>query len=150
MRLHRGEAAAAPAKPRCSLFFSLLCEVRPFRAVWVAGYDRIVEPVEPITNANEAVGRAEDFLHRGEPILAFNAALAGLQSWADHARLRQLQALALARSGDAERANALLEKLAGEGLADGETLGMLARTHKDLAARATRIQRRPLHLEAAV
>ena len=108
-----------------------------------------MEPAEQITTANEAVRRAEDFLHRGEPILAFNAAQAGLQAWADHARLRQLQALALARSGDAEHANTLLEKLAGEGLADGETLAMLARTHKDLAARASGIERRALHLEAA-
>src|SRR5258708_39392596 len=120
MRLHRGEAAAAPAKPRCSLFFSLLCEVRPFRAVWVAGYDRIVEPVEPITNANEAVGRAEDFLHRGEPILAFNAAQAGLQSRADHARPRPLQALALARSGHPGSAHTPLEKRARPGLARRE------------------------------
>jgi len=108
-----------------------------------------VEPAEHIATANEAVGRTEDLLHRGEPILAFNAAQAALQAGGDHVRLRQLQALALARSGDAERANALLAKLAGEGMADGETLGMLARTHKDLAQRANGSERRGFHLEAA-
>ena len=62
--------------------------------------------------------------------------------------LRQLQALALARSGDVERANAILGKLAAEGLADAETLGMLARTHKDLALRAHDAAARTRHLGA--
>ena len=98
--------------------------------------------------AHAAVASADLLLHRGEPLLAFNAAQEGLRQWPGHLRLRQLQALALARSGDAEGANALLEKLAADGTADGETLGMLARTHKDLAARAGET-RRAFHLEAA-
>ena len=87
-------------------------------------------------------------LNRGEPLLAYNAAQAGLARWPGAVRLRQLEALALARSGDIERAHAKLEALAGEGLIDAETLGMLARTHKDLALRATDAALRGKHLEA--
>jgi predicted Zn-dependent protease len=47
-----------------------------------------------------------------------------------------LLALALSRSGASRRANALLTDLYREGARDGETLGLLARTYKDLADRA--------------
>ena len=80
----------------------------------------------------DAVTASEESLRRGEPLAAFNHAQAGLAARPADPRLRQLQALALARSGDLERANALLETLAVEGHADAETLGMLARTHKEL------------------
>ena len=77
--------------------------------------------------AQGSARQAEEFLHRGEPLLAYNQAQAGLQRWPGDARLRQLQALALARSGDVERANAILRTLADEGRQDAETLGILAR-----------------------
>ena len=102
----------------------------------------------PHDTAEAATADAGLHLERGEPLLAYNAAQTGLQKWPDHARLRQLQALALARSGDIERANTILDKLAGEGMHDAETLGMLARTHKDLALTATGAARRAAHLEA--
>ena len=95
-----------------------------------------------------AAALADRLLHRGEPVLAYNAAQSGLQEWPGDLRLRQLQGLALARSGDVERANALLAALAAEGGADVETLGMLARTHKDLALGAKDATRRAFHLEA--
>jgi class 3 adenylate cyclase len=60
-----------------------------------------------------------------------------------------LQGLVLARSGDMERANRLLSDLAAEGAADAETLGMLARTHKDLALSTTDAARRAAHLASA-
>src|SRR5438552_110662 len=100
--------------------------------------------------AQAAVAAAEQHLERGEPLLAYNTAQAGLQEWPDHPRLRQLQALALARSGDIERANAILGKLAREGVDDAETLGMLARTHKDLALGSADASRRKPHLEAGL
>ena len=81
----------------------------------------------------ESAGR---HLRQGEPLAAYNAAQTGLDAAPGHVRLRQLRALALARSGDVERANTELAALAAEGLDDPETLGMLARTHKDLALRA--------------
>jgi class 3 adenylate cyclase len=65
-----------------------------------------------------------------------------LQSWA----------LALARSGAASKANALMERLAAQGLRDEETLGLLARTYKDLwlqTGDATRLrQARDAYLQA--
>lgn len=82
------------------------------------------------------VEQAEGFLHQGEPLLAYNVADTGLQRWPGHVRLRQLQALSLARTGDIERANRILAELAAGGLDDAETLGVLARTHKDLGLRA--------------
>jgi len=99
-------------------------------------------------DAPAAAALAEEQLRRGEPLLAYNAAQAGLQRWPDHVRLRQLQALALARSGDVERANRLLAALADEGHGDAETLGMLARTHKDLALAAKDDDARARHLNA--
>src|SRR5262245_57213161 len=79
---------------------------------------------------------AQRHLQHGEPLSAYNALQPALERWPGHVRLRQLQALALARSGDVLRANALLDALAREGSDDAETLGLLARTHKDLALRA--------------
>ncbi len=105
-------------------------------------------PTGPVDTPGEAVALGEKRLHQGEPILAYNAAQSGLLRWPDHVRLRQLQALALARSGDIERANLLLTQLANDGQGDAETLGILARTHKDLALVATDDEHRAQHLQA--
>jgi class 3 adenylate cyclase len=94
-----------------------------------------------------AIDSVEQYLRQGEPLLAYNAVQEGLQVWPKNLRLRQLRGLALARSGDMERANLLLSQLAAEGIADAETLGLLASTHKDLALR--RSARRASHLESA-
>lgn len=75
-------------------------------------------------------------LAQGEPLLAHDVIREGLGHWPNDVRLRQLQGLALARSGATERANAVLQKLHAEGQTDEETLGMLGRTFKDLAAAA--------------
>ena len=99
--------------------------------------------------AEERVAACRRHLERGEPLAAYNEAQAGLAQWPGHLRLRQLQALALARSGDTGRANALLQELAREGVSDAETLGMLARTHKDLALEAREPGERSAHLDAA-
>ncbi|MBK6980204.1 MAG: hypothetical protein IPH30_00755 [Betaproteobacteria bacterium] len=98
--------------------------------------------------AEEAGARAQRELDRGEPLLACNTAQAALERWPEHTRLRQLHALALVRSGDLERANRILAALAAEGRDDAETLGMLARTHKDLALREAEGPRRSEHLMA--
>src|SRR4051812_19905734 len=102
-----------------------------------------------IQAAAHAIAASEASLARGEPLAAYNAAQAGLEHWPGDARLRQLQALALARSGDLERANALLHQLAAEGHDDAETLGMLARTHKDLGLQAGAGSTSARHLEQA-
>lgn len=100
-------------------------------------------------DAREAARATEAHLDRGEPLLAFNEAQAALARWPTHARLRQLQALALARSGDTARANRILAGLLAEGMDDAETLGLLARTHKDLALSDVPATARKRHLEAA-
>src|SRR3984957_10344380 len=86
---------------------------------------------------------------RGEPLLAYNAVQDALGVSPGNLRLRQLKGLALARSGDVERANQLLSELAAEGTSNAETLGMLARTHKDLALKTTNAARRDAHLASA-
>ena len=75
-------------------------------------------------------------MQQGEPLLAFDVVREGLSIFPADVRLRQLQGLALARGGATKRANLILEELRSEGEADEETLGMLGRTYKDLAAQA--------------
>jgi len=106
------------------------------------------QPPTPESEA-EFVANAERLLRQGEPLLAYNVADTGLQRWPALLRLRQLLALALARSGDLERANRILAELVRSGVDDAETLGVLARTHKDLGMRAADPARRAAHLESA-
>ena len=91
----------------------------------------------------------ERVLAQGEPLLAYDVIREGLSIWPGDIRLQQLQGLALARSGAMEGANAVLKKLHSEGQADEETLGMLGRTYKDLAATATTPAQRTHYLKRA-
>src|SRR5262249_37926938 len=75
-------------------------------------------------------------LSLGEPLLAYDVLSEGLTKRLEDVRMRQLLALSLARSGATQQANDLLVELDRGGHSDEETLGMLARTHKDLAMRA--------------
>jgi len=75
-------------------------------------------------------------LKLGEPLLAYDVLANGLEQWPGNVRLRQLLALALARSGATGRANRMLHQLHAAGEKDTETLGILARTHKDLWERS--------------
>jgi class 3 adenylate cyclase len=75
-------------------------------------------------------------LRSGEPLIAYDILSEGIKFWPRDVRLRQQQALALARSGATRKANLLLAQLYNEGHMDEETVGLLARTHKDLWARA--------------
>jgi class 3 adenylate cyclase len=79
---------------------------------------------------------AERVLKSGEPLLGHDILGEGLERWRDDVRLRQLQGLALARSGATARANGVLVGLQQEGHGDAETLGLLARTYKDLSGQA--------------
>ncbi len=78
----------------------------------------------------------EQVLTRGEPLFAYDILREGEKHFPRDARLRQLLGLTLARSGAIERGNAILRELGNERDADGETLGILARTYKDLWAAA--------------
>ncbi len=75
---------------------------------------------------------AQRMLDSGEPLLAYDLTAEGLAAFPEDVQLRRLQGLSLARSGDAECARRVLGRLVDEGHADEETLGILARTYKDL------------------
>ncbi len=86
-------------------------------------------------------------LRLGEAFLGFDIAAEGLQSFKEDLRLVQLQALALARTGATKRANQILQELRSHGHQDEETLGLLARTHKDFWLIATDPLEKSEHLE---
>ncbi|QZZ23282.1 DUF4071 domain-containing protein [Leptothermofonsia sichuanensis E412] len=96
----------------------------------------------------QALGKS--ILQLGEPLMAYDVLAEGLKYWSNDLRLQQQLALALARSGATVAANSLLLKLVQSGQQDEETLGLLARTHKDLWLQATdpEIRDRQLHLAA--
>lgn len=86
----------------------------------------------------------------GDHVLAYDVADAGLKCWPQDVRLRQLKGLALARSGDIDGADRILAQLHGEGHKDEETLGLLARVHKDRGVLATDPAARAAHLGRAM
>jgi len=88
-------------------------------------------------------------LRLGEPIIAYDIVDQGLKIWPEDVRLQQLLALALARSGAVSRSLTILEGLKSKGHMDEETLGMLARVHKDLALQAASPGQRVKHLRQA-
>jgi len=79
---------------------------------------------------------AERLLSLGEALIAYDVVSEGLKIFPRDIRLVQLLALALARSGATSKANSLLSGLVKEGQKDEETLGILARTYKDLGLAA--------------
>jgi class 3 adenylate cyclase/tetratricopeptide (TPR) repeat protein len=79
----------------------------------------------------------QHILRLGEPLLAYDIVSEALKQWPQDPRLRQLLALALLRSGAVQQALEVLQKLVDEDNRDEETLGLLARAHKDFANRAT-------------
>jgi len=119
----------------------------------------LIKPAHDATNrpggnkhtsqSGAAIRDAESLLHEGEPLLAYNCIQQALDDWPEDVRLRQLKGLALARSGALRRANEELAVLRDEGFEDGETLGLLARTHKDLGLADQQAASRERHLQAA-
>ncbi len=81
-----------------------------------------------------ALGEAS--LKIGEPLMAYDVLSEGLKQWPNDLRLQQLLSLSLARSGSTDAANTLLTALVQAGHQDEETVGLLARTHKDLWSQA--------------
>lgn len=92
---------------------------------------------------------ADGFLRLGEPLIAYDMLSEGLKLWPQDLQLQQSMALALARSGATISANRLLQKLVDDGQQDEKTLGLLARTHKDLWRQAIDEQRQHQHLALA-
>lgn len=75
---------------------------------------------------------AERLVKMGCPLVAHDVCAEGLERCSGNVRLRQIMALALARTGATQRAKALLQELVDQGEDSEETLGLLARTDKDL------------------
>ena len=100
---------------------------------WLQGVWRGHDPDTWSKHPDVFIALAERVLKLGEPLFAYDVVDEGIKRFPNHVRLRQLQALALARSGATRSANAVLVRLYQEGLRDEETIGLLARTHKDLA-----------------
>ena len=92
---------------------------------------------------------SERLLKLGEPLLAYDVVAEGMKSFPQDLRLRQLLALSLARSGAAGPANIALERLYEDGYRDEETVGLLARTHKDLAREEQDVSKATDHLRRA-
>jgi class 3 adenylate cyclase len=94
--------------------------------------------------------RATQLLSQGSPLSAYDAALAGLQEYPGDPPLQRLMALSLARTGASQQAGQILAALVAGGHHDEETIGMLARTFKDLWAASRDPQQSRRHLEQAL
>jgi class 3 adenylate cyclase len=104
---------------------------------------------QPPVSLDQWRHRGETLLAGGAPIVAYDTLADGLALFPGDARLRQLLALALARSGASRAAIPLLETLRAEGHTDEETIGLLARVHKDLWTEGGPAAQRRAHLQAA-
>ena len=113
------------------------------------GLWRAHDPEEWSVNPEPYRLLGERILKLGEPLVAYDVVAEGMKSFPQDLRLRQLLALALARSGAAGPANIVLEHLYEEGHRDEETLGLLARTHKDLAREEGDASKSNQHLRRA-
>jgi Tetratricopeptide Repeats-Sensor len=91
----------------------------------------------------------EQLLGAGEALMACDALADGLSRHPGDVRLRQLLALGFARIGATRSANELLVQLWHDGHGDEETLGLLARTYKDLAHEAGSTAERTWNLQQA-
>ncbi|HNC01239.1 MAG TPA: TRAFs-binding domain-containing protein, partial [Leptospiraceae bacterium] len=78
------------------------------------------------------ISEIEGLIKQAQYFEAHNKALNYISEFPDDLRLKQLYALSLARLGATERALEFLEKIYNKGHLDTETLGILARTYKDL------------------
>ena len=101
-------------------------------AFWQA---RVPDEWAGMSGIYQAVARR--VLKLGEPLVAYDILTEALRNKPADVELRQMLALSLARSGATQRANSILTQLRDEGHRDEETLGILARTHKDLWMHAT-------------
>jgi class 3 adenylate cyclase len=127
-------------------------QIRRNPKLTVADLRRIWEQHAPAVWAQnvEVYRRSVDVaLRLGEAFLAFDISAEGLVSFKNDLRLTQLQALALARTGATRRANSILDHLRQSGHQDEETLGILARTHKDFYTMASDPAEKQKHLRTS-
>ena len=89
-------------------------------------------------------------LDAGEPLLAYDTLADGLKAFPGDVTLRQLLALALARSRASDAAVPILHDLLAQGHVDEETLGLLGSVYKDLPVHAGSSPERERHLQSAL
>ncbi len=142
------QTAAEVLKAVVAMGFTISRRGSPAFATSARGVDSTPQPAKPGLDFEQCRLRAKNLLDEGEPLLAYDLVQEAL-ALADDLRLRQLKGLALARSGAIERANKVFQALHNEGHEDGETLGPLARTHKDLANLASKEADQRAQLEQA-
>jgi class 3 adenylate cyclase len=119
-----------------SIFLQLLKDSSELNLNSLVALQRETIRLEPRTpDVYQVLG--DHILKVGEPLIAYDVLAEGLKRWPNNARLQQLVALALLRSGATARANSILLQLLSSGHTDEETLGLIARSHKDLWMQAT-------------
>lgn len=92
---------------------------------------------------------AERALKLGEYLLAYDVVRAGLRFYPADVRMRQVGAIALARSGATDEAIRRFEELRTEGVEDEDTLSGLGRSYKDRWEAAADPDQKQLFLERA-
>ncbi len=111
-----------------------------------------MDPVAKSETEQTYVEHSRRLIREGDPLLALEQVLTGLQSYPRSVALRQQHALVLARTGSPQSANKMLRRLVEEGHRDEETLGLFARTYKDLGlnggGKQDLLKARDLYLEA--
>jgi class 3 adenylate cyclase/tetratricopeptide (TPR) repeat protein len=109
----------------------------------------IEQPLPRPASPDSYCDEGDRLLKSGAALVAYDILSEGLREFPDHVRIRQLVALSLARVGASRPANEILRGLTDQGHADEETLGLLARTYKDLWAESADPVDRRRHLEMA-
>jgi class 3 adenylate cyclase len=113
-------------------------------AIWAARDRTLWATQPPLYKA-----AARRLLRSGEPLLAFDVTREAASQWPEDVELQGLEALALARCRATGPANDLLGRLYAAGHRDEETVGMLARTYKDLWEETADPALKPQYLERA-
>lgn len=108
------------------------------------------DPHEWYSQPETFVRLAERALALGESLLAVDVTAEARKHSLGNQRINELHVLALARSGSSFRANMLAKELLQLGSPTDELLGILARTHKDLALAANDSVAAKGHLYEAV
>jgi len=99
---------------------------------------RIEPPRTPESGLLEMRFRVEALLKQGEPILAYDLVRRALGDYPGDVSLRQLQALALIRTGAPGEASLMLSQLLAENHRGQGTLAPLARAYRDFGERTSR------------
>jgi class 3 adenylate cyclase/tetratricopeptide (TPR) repeat protein len=103
----------------------------PFHRAW-----RAERPSGWLGHPDFYLKLGKTLLRRDEPLLAHDILTEGLSVAPKHLQFRQQLALAQARTGAVDAAQAILDELLREGHRDGDTYGIFARTYKDLWERS--------------